>query len=67
MPDPICPLFEELYLTKGLESSRKGKSLMVGGGPMFIAINGYAYQRFDFEMVHRQAAEKASTRQPSRT
>ena len=58
MPDPICPLFEELYLTKGLESSRKGMSLMVGGGPMFIAINGYAYQRFDFEMVHRQAAEK---------
>lgn len=58
MPDPICPLFEELYLTKGLESSRGGKSLMVGGGPMFIAINGYAYQRFDFEMVHRQAEEK---------
>lgn len=58
MPDPICPLFEELYLTKGLESPRKGKSLMVGGGPMFIAINGYAYQRFDFEMVHQQAAEK---------
>ena len=58
MPDPICPLFEELYLTEGLESSRKGHSLMVGGGPMFIAIHGYAYQRFDFEMVHRQAAEK---------
>lgn len=58
MPDPICPLFEELYLTRGLESSRPGKSLMVGGGPMFIAINGYAYQRFDFEIVHKQAAEK---------
>lgn len=58
MPDPICPLFEELYLTKGLESPRKGNSLMVGGGPMFITVNGYAYQRFDFEIVHRQAAEK---------
>ena len=58
MPDPICPLFEELYLTEGLESTRKGKSLMVGGGPMFITVNGYAYQRFDFPIVHDQAKEK---------
>ena len=58
MPDPISPLFEELYLTEGLESSRKGQQLMVGGGPMFIAINGYAYQRFDFKIVHDQAREK---------
>lgn len=58
MPDPICPLFEELYLTEGLESTRKGVSLMVGGGPMFITVNGYAYQRFDFKMVHDQAREK---------
>ena len=58
MPDPISPLFEELYLTDGLESTRKGKSLMVGGGPMFIAVNGYAYQRFDFPIVHEQAREK---------
>ena len=58
MPDPISPLFEELYLTEGLESTRKDQSLMVGGGPMFIAVNGYAYQRFDFQMVHDQAREK---------
>lgn len=58
MPDPICPLFEELYLTEGLESSRKGHSLMVGGGPTFITVNGYAYQRFDFPIVHQQAKEK---------
>ena len=58
MPDPICPLFEELYLTEGLESSRKGQSLMVGGGPMFITVNGYAYQRFDFRVVHQQAKAK---------
>lgn len=51
MPAPICPLFEELYLTEGLESSRKGRSLMVGGGPMFITCNGYAYQRFDFPQI----------------
>ena len=52
MPGPICPLFEELYLTEGLESSRKGESLMVGGGPMFVTVNGYAYMRFDFPQLH---------------
>lgn len=58
MPDPISPLFEELYLTEGLESTRKGQSMMVGGGAMFITVNGYAYQRFDFKQVHDQAREK---------
>lgn len=56
MPDPICPLFEELYLTEGLESTRKGKSLMVGGGPMFVTLNGYAYQRFDWPALVGEAA-----------
>jgi hypothetical protein len=51
MPDPICPLFEELYLTKGLESSRVGNSLMVGGGAMFVTVNGFAYQRFDWPQI----------------
>lgn len=31
---------------------------MVGGGPMYITVNGYGYQRFDFPMVHEQAREK---------
>ena len=57
MPDPICPLFDELYLTEGLESSRKGNSLMVGGGAMFITVNGYAYQRFDFQQIIDQAKD----------
>ena len=47
MPDPICDLFEELYLTEGLESSRTGESMMEGGGPHFITCNGYAYNRAD--------------------
>jgi len=54
IPDPCTPLFDELYLTEGLETSEKGKkreSLMVGGGPMFVTLNGYAYQRFDFPVV----------------
>ena len=57
MPDPVCPLFEELYLTEGLESTRQDKSLMVGGGPMFVTLNGYAYQRFDWPMFFVKDAE----------
>ncbi|MCY3972310.1 MAG: PEP-utilizing enzyme [Acidobacteria bacterium] len=51
MPDPICPLFEELYLTVGLEKARKGKSMMVGGGPVFVTMHGFAYQRGDWQML----------------
>ena len=59
MPDPICPLFDELYLTEGLESARKGVSIMIGGGPLFMSVNGFAFQRFDFPQVHRmRKAEK---------
>ncbi len=54
IPDPCTPLFEELYLTEGLETIAKRKkrpSLMVGGGALFVTLNGYAYQRFDFPVV----------------
>ena len=53
MPDPICPLFEELYLTEGLEAPRKGQpSFLVGGGPLFVTCNGYAYCRADHPDNH---------------
>ena len=54
IPDPCSPLFDELYLTEGLETKAKGvkrKSFMEGGGPLFVTVNGYAYQRFDFPQV----------------
>ncbi|HCC43306.1 MAG TPA: hypothetical protein DEQ32_02830 [Gammaproteobacteria bacterium] len=57
MPDPICPLFEELYLTRGLESPRP-ESLMVGGGPMFVTVNGFAYQRFDWPQIIAEAERR---------
>ena len=59
MPAPICPLFEELYLTEGLEFTRKktGSMMMVGGGPMFVTVNGWAYQRFDWPLIHEQVKE----------
>ena len=48
MPDPICELFEELYLTEGLEYARRGMESMVrGGGAHFVTCNGYAYCRAD--------------------
>ena len=53
MPDPICPLFEELYLTEGLEAPRKGKpDNIVGGGAHFVTCNGYAYNRADHPGNH---------------
>ena len=57
MPDPICPLFEELYLTRGLESPRKKGLGMHGGGPMFVTVNGYGYQRFDWPKLHEYMAD----------
>ena len=62
MPDPICPLFDELYLTEGLESTRKGQTLMVGGGAMFMSLNGYAFQRFDFPQIHERRKKQAESK-----
>lgn len=57
MPDPICPLFEELYLTEGLESPRKDRSICIGGGPLFVTMNGYAYMRFDMQQLFGKDAK----------
>ena len=62
MPEPISPLFEDLYLTQGLESPRP-KSLMVGGGPMFVTVNGYAYQRFDWPQIIKEADQRKQQQQ----
>ncbi|KKN55196.1 hypothetical protein LCGC14_0584660 [marine sediment metagenome] len=66
IPDPCSPLFDELYLSEGLETPAKGqsrKSYFVGGGPMFVTVNGFAYQRFDFPQVVdiQKEIDKAST------
>ncbi len=58
MPDPICPLFEELYLTVGLEKARKGKSMMIGGGPVFVTMHGFAYQRGDWPQTYPGRSEE---------
>jgi len=61
IPDPCTPLFEELYLSGGLETGLDGKqrpSLMVGGGPMFVTLNGYGYQRFDWPQIIEARRER---------
>ncbi|MHA2345934.1 MAG: PEP/pyruvate-binding domain-containing protein, partial [Candidatus Hodarchaeales archaeon] len=66
IPDPCSPLFEELYLTEGLETIAKGvkrKLSVGGGGPLFVTVNGYAYERFDFPQIVslQKEMDKAST------
>lgn len=54
MPDPICPLFEELYLTQGLGAESMyqwNHETQSVGGPNYMTLNGYAYQRFDFKAI----------------
>ena len=58
MPDPLCPLFEELYLLRGLELVRPEGSGQVGGGPLFVTVNGYGYMRFDHQIIHDMNIEK---------
>jgi phosphohistidine swiveling domain-containing protein len=67
IPDPCTPLFDELYLSVGLETGKNGEKRalgMVGGGPMFVTLNGFAYQRFDFPVVidaRKKANKKVMT------
>ena len=59
MPDPVCPLFEQLYLTEGLEMPRRDKSPMVGGGPVFVTMNGFAYQRADWLQLQPKKGQES--------
>jgi pyruvate,water dikinase len=61
LPGPVCPLFDELYLTEGLEASRGGKSLMAGGGPLFVTLHGFAYQRADWPQFADRELKKNPT------
>jgi phosphohistidine swiveling domain-containing protein len=61
MPDPLSPLFEELYLHEGLDHSMDimfqymGKSIALGYDqiidmPIMATVNGYAYMRADIKL-----------------
>ena len=61
IPDPCTPLFDEMYLWVGLETRQDGEkrgSMMEGGGPMFISMHGYAYQRFDWPFIIQARKER---------
>lgn len=64
MPDPICPLFEELYLTEGIHLEMAGGSAAseawskVMDGPLNMTVNGIAYQRMDWKSMAMPGAGK---------
>jgi phosphohistidine swiveling domain-containing protein len=55
MPDPVCPLFEELYVIEGLMLEMPGGSAdseewkQSMDGPLYTTVNGVAYQRMDWK------------------
>ena len=60
LPEPLSPLFEELYLREGLELSIDDLMAYFGmdylrvedfiDRPMFATVNGYAYLRADYKL-----------------
>jgi phosphohistidine swiveling domain-containing protein len=64
MPDPLSPLFEELYLNEGLDEGLDQLASMMGlpfnldefiTRPLFLTVNGYGYCRYDIRMSWRMA------------
>ena len=62
MPEPLSPLFEELYLTEGLDRGMDDLVTNMGlpfglddfiSRPMFVTVNGYGYCRYDFNVSRR--------------
>ncbi len=60
MPDPLSPLFDELYLDIGLQDGMNRSLARMGAphtiedmtnGNVHLTVNGYAYQRRDFKAV----------------
>jgi rifampicin phosphotransferase len=60
LPDPLSPLFDELYLREGLEPSINAMLAFLGmtylrveevmDRPLFATVNGYAYIRADYRL-----------------
>jgi hypothetical protein len=63
MPEPLSPLFDELYLREGLELSIEALMAALGmtyvrvedfiDRPLFTTVNGYAYLRADYKLGWR--------------
>jgi phosphohistidine swiveling domain-containing protein len=60
MPDPLSPLFDDLYLDIGLQDGMNRSLARMGAphtiedmtnGNVHLTVNGYAYQRRDFKPV----------------
>jgi pyruvate,water dikinase len=64
MPEPLSPLFAELYLKIGLDASIKAATAAMGmgdlfarlfDGPFFTTVNGYGYSRGNFALTRQTA------------
>ena len=65
LPEPLSPLFDELYLRRGLELSIDALMVSLGMSylriedfmdrPIFATVNGYAYLRADYKLRWRTA------------
>lgn len=62
MPEPLSPLFAQLYLEEGLEASIDLLLSEIGfmdfaefiERPLFVTVNGYGYARYEFHFAWRQ-------------
>ena len=56
MPDPLSPLFAEVYLQEGLSRSVDqfmGTLADFIEPPVFVTVNGYAYMRANYRLIRR--------------
>ena len=65
MPEPLSPLFEDLYLRRGLDLAMDDFATLMElpfeldlfvERPMFVTVNGYGYSRYDLRFSRRAAA-----------
>ena len=69
MPEPLSPLFEELYLREGMELAMDKAAELTGEGdlvvdtglPWYATVNGYAYLRGSFTTNWRGLAKSLPT------
>jgi phosphohistidine swiveling domain-containing protein len=68
MPEPLSPLFAELYLDQGLDRSARATMRAMGveemyerllDGPFFTTVNGFGYSRGNFALSPRAALQMA--------
>jgi pyruvate,water dikinase len=73
MPEPLSPLFEDLYLREGMDLSMDNLMHIAGYGdlvgaiehPWYITVNGYAYMRGSFNVTWQLALKSMAASSPA--